>query len=112
MGVSKKDFAKLFLGRLAPCFRPPTDDVNNGAALANAYFDELCDFEAATLERAATRILRTRKDPFFPTVAECIRVCEEVIRINPKHRSEGEIRRDVEATGAVFEKGNPNALIG
>lgn len=112
MVTSKRDFAKLFLERLAPCFRPPTDDVNNGAALANVYFDQLCQFDAVTLERAAARILRTRKDPFFPTVAECICVCEDVIRINPKHRTEEEIRKVVESTGAVFERGDPDALIG
>jgi hypothetical protein len=73
-----KTFMRVFFGVLAPCFRPPTDDVANAKALATAYFAELSRFDAGALADAAQKILTTRKDPFFPTLAECIEVCRVV----------------------------------
>lgn len=73
-----KSFMAVFMGKLIPCFRPPTDDPKNAKLLIEAYFDGMSEFDAETLEEAAGRILKTRKDPFFPTLAECMDVCRSI----------------------------------
>jgi len=73
-----KTFMEVFFGKLVPCFRPPSDNPANAKALVQIYHAELSRFDAAVLAKAASVILKTRKDPFFPTLADCLDACRKV----------------------------------
>lgn len=75
-----KTFTEVFMAKLIPCFRPPTDDAKNAKLMIEAYSFELSKFDVETLDDAAREILTKRKDPFFPTLAECIEVCDRIAR--------------------------------
>lgn len=44
-------------------------------------------YDATVLERAAQRILLTRKDPGFPYLSQCREACEEIIKIERAERT-------------------------
>ena len=78
--TDRSKFVSVFMGKRMPCFRPPTSDESNTKAMVQAYFEELGRHDAETLADAAREILVKRKDPFFPTLAECIEVCDRIAR--------------------------------
>lgn len=109
--TSLKTFTETFMGKLIPCFRPPTDDAGNAKALVMAYFSQLSEFDAETLGQAASQILRTRKDPFFPTLAECLDVCRAIAHRKSNQAMAESYMRDADARMAAdgweFKPGEP-----
>lgn len=81
--IDRSKFVAVFMGKLLPCFRSPTSDAQNSKAMVELYYAELSKFAPDVLADAAHRILTTRKDPFFPTLAECLDVCRKVRRDRP-----------------------------
>ena len=77
MKNNRQDAAK-FMKKIMPCFRPPTTDEGSAKGLMDAYVGALSEFDGAVLDQAANNILRTRLDPFFPTLAQCIAACEKI----------------------------------
>ena len=72
--VTGKVFSDLFMKPIQMAFRAPNADTS-AAALLELYFDNLKTFSPVTLSAACKAICRTRKDPFIPTIAECLAEC-------------------------------------
>lgn len=77
MKTNRQSAAK-FMKKIMPCFRPPTNHDGSAADLMESYVGLLSEFDSAVLDQAAESILRTRSDPFFPTLAECLQACERI----------------------------------
>lgn len=65
-----------FMSSLMATFRKPNDGDETAERMLGLYVEFLSEFDDATLEAARKHLLRHRKDPFLPTIAECVEVCE------------------------------------
>jgi hypothetical protein len=74
------EIRKIFVGPVMACFRKPNDTEADVRLFIQALTSALEMFPTEVIADAGTEIIRTRKDPFMPTVAECIEACRTVTR--------------------------------
>lgn len=73
-------------------FRVPNDSPSTAEHLAGMFFRQLSDFSPDVLDKARLHIERHRIDPWMPTVAECVKICE--------HAKSGTLRDLLDPEGA------------
>lgn len=81
-----------FLTSLFTAFRNPNSNPDSAERLTALYVEHLGEFDEAVLAVALSHILRHRRDPFLPTIAECVEVCE--------HAKSGKLRDLLDPEGA------------
>ncbi len=81
-----------FLTSLFTAFRSPNSNPGSVERLSELYFEYVGTFDGEVLGAAMDHILRHRKDPFLPTIAECVEVCE--------HAKSGTLRDLLDPEGA------------
>lgn len=67
--------AEAFIEPIEACFRKPNEDPKAVAEFYYQLSEALKGFDGETLRCAAIQFVRKRKDPFLPTVAECVSAC-------------------------------------
>lgn len=107
------DVAKLpayvktaFVAPLEAIFRKVNDAPDAAALAVRIYGEQLAKFDESVVSRAAQWFIKNRKDPFYPTVSECIEICQKISNLDQaekdrvefnamlaKERAEKEIRR-------------------
>lgn len=80
MTTDNHDALKAFIAAMFNGFRKPNENQDAVAGLLAMFREHLSEFDAATLAIAQRHIIRHRKDPFLPTIAECVEVCEAAKR--------------------------------
>lgn len=81
-----------FLTGLFTAFRNPNANPDSAERLTGLYAEHLGEFDDKVLAVSLSHILRHRKDPFLPTIAECREVCE--------HARDGKLRDLLDPEGA------------
>lgn len=67
-----------FIEDIFAMFRRPNQDADATGRMMRIYLENLGDYDQSTLVTAKNHILQTRKDPFVPTLAEMLEVCNHV----------------------------------
>lgn len=81
-----------FLDALFASFRNPGANQDRTDRLMDLYVEHVGTFDDTVLRAAKAHIIRTRKDPFLPTIAEVVEVCE--------HAKNGTLRDLADPEGA------------
>lgn len=75
MTISNHEALKSFIAEMFTAFRKPNESEDAVARMIGMFREHLAEFDTATLDAARRHIIRHRKDPFLPTIAECVEVC-------------------------------------
>jgi hypothetical protein len=65
-----------FLLTIVTGFRTPSEGDETAKHLVKMLSRNLEEFEPEVIDKARAHIERYRKDPWMPTIAECVEVCE------------------------------------
>ena len=81
-----------FVAPLEAVFRKVNDAPDAAALATRIYGEQLAKFDESVVARAAEWFIRHRKDPFYPTVAECLEVCQQIERRDAVERDQAEFQ--------------------
>lgn len=81
-----------FIEDIFAMFRRPNQDADAMGRMMRIYLENLDTYEPKTLAEAKNHIVQTRKDPFVPTLAEMLDVCN--------HARDGKLRDLLDPEGA------------
>jgi hypothetical protein len=76
------DKVDKFLTTVMSHFNKRHASIEDEDAWTMSMVDGLRGYDASILERAAQRIILTRKDPGFPYLAQCRDACEQIIKLD------------------------------